>query len=591
MVKFFGLSILVGLLACTIPSARAAEDIKDSSCMDCHADKELFKTNSMGRAVSLFVDVDRIKASAHKTNSCASCHADITSNHPDDNVAPKRVNCAGCHEQQSASYGASVHGLALGRGEQGSATCTDCHGTHNVLAPTSIESPLHYSKLAETCGGCHEDAAKDVADSIHGRALAEGYREAPTCTDCHAEHEIHGLKGSSPKVSADTCGNCHASERLNTKFKLPKDRVQTFFDSYHGLAAQFGSTVAANCGSCHGYHKVLPSTDPGSTIHPSNLAQTCGKCHPGAGENFVKSKIHVDAASDAGSDIGSQVNYWVRQIYLVLIFGTIGFMLLHNGAMLFRKVAARYRTDPLVVLRMDLSQRVQHAILAISFILLAITGFALKWPDSWISKLLGSHEGFRSWSHRIAGVVLILVGVYHVYYILFNRHGRKLVKDLMPNPKDAADLVTNAKYLAGVDNEKAKIGRFGYAEKMEYWAVVWGTVIMGVTGFMLWFKVDVTRFMPRWLVDVATTIHYYEAVLACLAIIVWHFYHVIFDPDVYPVNWAAINGKVTKHWHEDEHPLEQMAPETDTAIATPLHPVRENQPKQPTGADDEDRQP
>ena len=91
---------------------------------------------------------------------------------------------------------------------------------------------------------------------------------------------------------------------------------------------------------------------------------------------------------------------------------------------------------------------------------------------------------------------------------------------------------------------------------MEYWAVVWGTIIMGVTGLVIWFKMDVTKFLPRWAVDVPLTIHYYEAILACLAIVVWHFYHVIFDPDVYPLNWACWNGKVSKHWQEEEHPLD-----------------------------------
>jgi cytochrome b subunit of formate dehydrogenase len=82
---------------------------------------------------------------------------------------------------------------------------------------------------------------------------------------------------------------------------------------------------------------------------------------------------------------------------------------------------------------------------------------------------------------------------------------------------------------------------------MEYWAVVWGTIIMGATGLMLWFAVHVTRFLPRWAVDVATTIPYYEAILACLAIIVWHFYHVIFDPEVYPLNWAFWDGRAFDH--------------------------------------------
>jgi formate dehydrogenase gamma subunit len=342
---------------------------------------------------------------------------------------------------------------------------------------------------------------------------------------------------------------------------MPKDRVATFFGSYHGLATSYGSTVAANCGSCHGYHKILPSTDPRSTIHKDHLAETCGKCHPGATDNFVESKIHVDAdGANGGTGTGEIINWWVRRIYLVLIFGTIGFMALHNGLVFFRKVAQRYREADLTVLRMNFNQRMQHVVLAVSFIILAITGFALKFPDSWIGKMMGSSEAFRSWTHRVAGVVLLVVGAYHVWYLLAKREGRQMLKDMMPVPKDVKDLAENARYLGGLSKEKAKIGRFGYAEKMEYWAVIWGTIIMGVTGLMIWFKLDVTRFLPRWAVDVATTIHYYEAILACLAIIVWHFYHVIFDPDVFPINWACLTGKVSKHWHEDEHPLDTTAP-------------------------------
>ena len=362
------------------------------------------------------------------------------------------------------------------------------------------------------------------------------------------------------KISADVCSDCHASERLNTKYNLPPDRVKTFFESYHGLAAQYGSTLAANCASCHGVHRILRSTDPRSSIYKTNLVVTCGKCHPGATENFAQSKVHVDAAAaQAAGDVGGKINWWVRRVYLVLIVGTIGFMLAHNLLLFGKKVRARFRAADLSVVRMSLAQRTQHLILAVSFIVLAVTGFALKWPDSWIGKAMGSNEMFRRWSHRIAGVVLLVVGAYHVFYILKNKEGRKLVKDLFPVPKDLKDVTDSARYLTGLSPEKPKIARFGYAEKMEYWAVVWGTIIMGVTGLMIWFKLDVTKFLPRWVVDVATTIHYYEAILACLAIIVWHFYHVMFDPDVYPLNWACWNGRVSKHWQEEEHPLEQVA--------------------------------
>jgi formate dehydrogenase gamma subunit len=552
---------LLGALVALAASANAAE-IKNSACLECHSDKTLYKTNAAGKGISLFVDEAKLAASIHKTNTCASCHADITVKHPDDNVAAQPVQCAKCHASQSESYGASVHGLALARGVKGAATCSDCHDGHTILPPTSPASPLHYSRLAETCGTCHDQEAKDVAQSVHGKAMAAGKRDAPTCTDCHSEHKITSLSSSSPmKISADVCSNCHASERLNTKYNLPADRVKTFFESYHGLAAQYGSTLAANCASCHGVHKILPSADPKSSIYTTNLVATCGKCHPGATENFAQSKVHIDiaAASTVGEDLGGKMNWWVRRVYLVLIAGTIGFMLVHNLLVFGKKVRARYRTAGLSIERMNGSQRLQHVILASSFILLAVTGFALKFPDSWIAKALGANEMFRRWSHRGAGVVMLLIGLYHLYYIFSKKEGRQLVKDLFPTLKDISDLFGNLRYLAGLSEEKPQIGRFGYAEKMEYWAVIWGTLLMGATGLMIWFKMDVTRFLPRWAVDVALTIHYYEAILACLAIVVWHFYHVVFDPDVYPLNWACWNGKVSRHWQAEEHPLDEAA--------------------------------
>lgn len=541
--------------------------LKDSDCLDCHADKTLTKTNAAGKEISLFVDIAKLAASAHKTNSCAVCHNDITEKHPDDNVTPKPVNCRTCHERQTESYGASVHGLALKAGRADSATCQDCHDSHEVVPPISPASPLHMSKQAETCGACHDKEAQDLAESVHGKALAAGVRDAPTCTDCHSEHKIESLTGAdaSRHISEDVCSRCHASERLNTKYNLPADRVRTFFDSYHGLANSYGSTLAANCASCHGYHKILQSSDPNSTINKNHLVATCGKCHPGANEKFSLSKIHVDLETDKSSgELGSQINWWVRKLYLLLIFVVIGGMAVHNGLLFLKKVRAHLRSSGRPVLRMSLSQRWQHAVLATSFIALAVTGFALKFPDSWIAKLMGANEPFRRWSHRIAGVVLLLAGLYHLIYLLRTKEGRQLLKDLFPVKKDLTDVLAAVRYLVGASADKPKIGRFGYAEKMEYWAVVWGTFLMGLTGLMIWFKMDVTQWLPRWMVDVALTIHYYEAILACLAIVVWHFYHVIFDPDVYPLNMACWDGKVSEHWQHDEHPLDPASSSPDT---------------------------
>ena len=547
--------VLLGLM-----SAAGAPGLANDKCLECHADKELTKTNTQGRAVSLFVDAARLAASIHQTNTCASCHSDISPDHPDDNLPAKPVDCARCHQPQSETYAASVHGRAAKAGDKSAATCKDCHDSHDVSPPTSPLSPLHFSNLAKTCGACHEQEAQDVQTSVHGEATAQGQREAATCIDCHNEHQIEKLSGASAdKISKDVCSKCHASERLNAKFRLPADRVKTFLGSYHGMAVQGGLISAANCASCHGWHKILPSSDSRSSISRTNLVATCGKCHPGATANFAFSRIHVDDTS-SGEDRGAVANRWVRRIYLVLIFTVVGGLAAHNLLAWLRAALAARRARGVTVTRMNRGQRWQHFILLSSFILLALTGFALKYPDSWLASLFGANESVRRWLHRGAGVALLGVGGYHLIYALATRDGWLLLKDFLPRWQDAKDGILNLRYLMRRSQRRPKFGRFGYAEKLEYWAVVWGTFLMGLTGLMVWFKLDVTEFLPRWIVDVALTVHYYEAILACLAIVVWHFYHVIFAPDVYPMNWAWWDGQVSEEWQHEEHPLDRSTP-------------------------------
>jgi hypothetical protein len=112
------------------------------------------------------------------------------------------------------------------------------------------------------------------------------------------------------------------------------------------------------------------------------------------------------------------------------------------------------------------------------------------------------------------------------------------------------------RYYLGLTREKPTYGRFTYAEKAEYWALVWGLIVMAATGLMLWAKVSFGNLLPRWWLDVATAVHFYEAVLATLAIVVWHFYQVFFDPDTYPMNWAWWDGKMSFEHYSEEHGLD-----------------------------------
>jgi cytochrome b subunit of formate dehydrogenase len=429
--------------------------------------------------------------------------------------------------------------------------------------------------------------------SIHGQALTRGNWQAPVCTDCHGIHTIKAPSDPASSVSAynlarSTCARCHESVRLAGEFGFEGRRGSTYLASYHGLASKAGSNVVANCASCHGAHNILPSSDPKSTVNHANLIKTCGQCHPGVTEKFIQGKVHVDAPLSA--DIGSVAVRWIRRMYLTLIFFTIGAMLLHNLIIWRRKALLRRDAHRRIVRRMDGNQRAQHLTLLISFFILVLTGFALKYPDSWFASFLSLNETLRGILHRTAGGVLIAVGLYHAAYLIVSAEGRRLMFSMLPEPKDALDARDTMRHYLGFNVSKPQFKRFNYAEKAEYWALVWGTIVMASTGLALWFKVQVGHLFPRWWLDVATAIHFYEAILATLAILVWHFYQVFFDPDVYPMNWAWYDGRMSVEHYQDEHGLdsETVGRAVDAAAAEsgapePLPAPEESEDKQPVG--------
>jgi formate dehydrogenase subunit gamma len=209
--------------------------------------------------------------------------------------------------------------------------------------------------------------------------------------------------------------------------------------------------------------------------------------------------------------------------------------------------------------RLSLNQRIQHIILISSFTLLVLTGMPIRYADSPVSATMVRMMGgvtIRGALHRFGALMLIGVCVYHLFYVLFSAKGREDLGELTPSIKDAKDLMQMLKYYFGLADKKPKFGRFNYIEKFEYLAMGWGSLVMAATGLVLWFENQAMMVFPKWVLDVAGIVHSYEALLAFLAIVIWHFYHVHLNPESFPMSRIWLTGKITEHELRELHPLE-----------------------------------
>jgi cytochrome b subunit of formate dehydrogenase len=447
--------------------------------------------------------------------------------------------CASCHAQIAGEHARGVHSQI--------ADCTVCHADAHQGVPAG--SVAFRKRVPDTCGMCHQEVAEQYKASVHGQALDHGVKQAPLCTDCHGEHSIEKHTAETSPVHVrhirETCARCHGDIRLTSRFGIPPDRVASFDATFHGLAARAGSETVANCASCHGVHNILASSDPKSTVHPKNLANTCGKCHTNAGKRFALGPIHQTEGR-----VEPPATRFARQVYLVLIPLVLVPMFLHNAGDWIRKLARRsHGARPIRTaqpeLRMFPLERVQHALLAVSFFVLVWTGFALKYPDPWWARPLtwwGAHWDWRGIIHRIAAILFLVVALLHVVALVSSSRLRGHWRSLWPRRTDLREAWENFSYNLGWRREQPRLSSHSYVEKAEYWAVVWGAVIMTLTGLVLWAHDLALAWLPKSVSDFATAVHFYEAILAALSIVLWHFYFVIFDPDVYPMDTAWLTG-------------------------------------------------
>ncbi len=400
-------------------------------CVDCHSGADTVPHPDSVRDVDCSTchdtTVAEYKSSVHGMRrdggddgapACATCHGPIHAVRPAaDERSPVHplhlaATCGQCHADPAIvekygipvakpieAYNDSVHARA-NRAGLGGATCSSCHGSHAIQRSSDPRSSVFHARVPETCGHCHGEIEKAYRASVHGRAAEHGAREAPVCTDCHGEHRILSPQSERSPVYATnvpkmTCGRCHGDLRLAEKYDISTASVPAYEDSYHGLACSSGQAspwpAAARATACT---TSCPRATPRRTCTRTTWPRRCGACHPGAGTRFAIGTVHVDPTERAHTAV-----YWVRQFYLWIIFVTIGSMVLHNLLDLYRKARHRPVARPAGGPRrerMRLGFRVAHSALAVSFIVLAWSGFALTYPESvWAAPLVRFESAFR----------------------------------------------------------------------------------------------------------------------------------------------------------------------------------------------------
>jgi formate dehydrogenase gamma subunit len=221
--------------------------------------------------------------------------------------------------------------------------------------------------------------------------------------------------------------------------------------------------------------------------------------------------------------------------------------------------------------RFPLARRIEHWVMMLSFTLLALTGLPQKFPSSRIAigfvDLLGGIEALRT-IHHTAAIVMMLGTAWHLLVFGYLAYVRRTRLTMLPTLQDAKDAWQAFMYNIGRSKTPPQMGRYTFEEKMEYWAFVWGALIMGVTGFMMWNPLTTVRVLPGEVIPAAKAAHGGEALLAVLAIIIWHMYGV----HVKRFNRSMFTGKMTEAEMLHEHPLE-LADIKAGVAEHPLDPV------------------
>ena len=216
-------------------------------------------------------------------------------------------------------------------------------------------------------------------------------------------------------------------------------------------------------------------------------------------------------------------------------------------------------TSPEYVVRFSVWARVQHALIIVLFTLLLLTGLPQKWPGSdlsrWIVDQLGGIFAAR-WIHRAVGIAFSVLVVAHLTIAITGVLTRRMKPTMLLGRQDFRDAINNLRYYAGYADTPPKFGRFDYRQKFEYWGLIFGSVIMVATGYILYFPIGTSRLLAAELIPAAKAMHSYEALFAFLIVLIWHLAGAHLAPESFPMDTSIFSGKIRKDKLKHEHALE-----------------------------------
>lgn len=596
--------MVAGLLATGPPAVSADPE----NCLLCHRYRGLARIEDDGHRLRLFhVNADYFDRDLgpHARLRCTDCH-------PRDQVAViphlsvSKVDCTTqCHitspSQPAREFSHTAVGEMLNRSVHTPEVLSDC----NAL----LGSPLAPEQAR--CLLCHDEPTFDRPGINWPRIATQ------RCDLCHTESSPyntqfalrHVLARSMPARTheqlARSCALCHSNRTIRAKYRLP-DSVASYLHSFHGKAMSLGSDATAGCLDCHvdglqNVHFIRSHTDADSPVSPARIADTCrsAACHPGAGTLVTAAAVHMELSPSRlappdeskattvlpwSSGYRFRIEHLIALMFVVLILCTFGpsailqvlellqIVLNRHERQHGEKIALvrRLRDIPQArraLVRFTPHQRVQHWVLAVSFITLVITGFPIKFADrawaGWAIQTLGGLTVARH-IHRYAGMLLICGAFYHAVYVAVYmrskiRGGKTGIwKTLLHLPmvvsgRDIKELLHLLGYLLFIRRTRPMSGRFSLKEKFEYFGVFWGCALLGVTGLAMWQNAWTSQVVSGRMLTLAALIHTMEALLALLHVGLLHLIGVVFSPHVLPVSTAMFDGQTPPEEMADAH--------------------------------------